>query len=86
MNFIPFPIQTECGAIPRTCIHPTPLPGAGCNTKSFFKSKVHLVRIQCFPSLRLVAIPKLKSPICPHVSGQKLLTSTRIALYGASQS
>ena len=39
--------------------HPPPSAWAECSTKLFFK--------QSFPSFCLVAIPKLKSPICPTI-------------------
>ena len=36
---------------------------AGCNTRSILK-RVYQVLIQSFPSPRLVAIPRLKRPVC----------------------
>ena len=44
--------------------HPTPLPGARCNTESIFKQTTAGLNSK-FSSPKLVALPLLKNPIFP---------------------
>ena len=48
---------------PDKCIYPT-LPHEKDVIQGEFLSGVLQIWIQCFPSPRLVAIPRLKSPVC----------------------
>ena len=48
------------------CIYPTLLLRAGCDTRSIF-NELQLVWIQSLPSLRLVAVSKLKSSVYPTI-------------------
>ena len=47
----------------KVCIYPIPPPWTG----SWFLSQVQQIWIQSFPSPKLVATPRLKSPVCPTI-------------------
>ena len=55
------------------CIYSTPLPWSGCNTRSFLEVEYRWFEFS-FPSPRLVAISRLKSPVSaiyPYLIGKK---------------
>ena len=49
-------------------------PRAGCDTRSIFFCGV---RIQRFPSLRLISLSRLKNPVCPNISSESIKKKRR---------